>query len=410
MTTIDPSCRDAVSEPALSNASSSTEAQNRSLIGLQLTDPAVETPAFVIDDDKLSANLAAGLAKAKSLGVTLRPHLKTHKCVDIARRQMQSPEGPATVSTLAEARVFAAAGVKDLIYAVGIAPQKLDAVAQIRRTGCDLKILLDSAAAAQAVSAYCREHQTSLPVLLEVDVDGHRSGLPPASDALIETAKALTDGASFVGVLTHAGASYDREGLEYAKLAAKNERDRILLAAKRLADAGFPSRIISIGSSPTFMAADDMTGITEVRAGVYALWDLFQANLGVAAVDRIAGSVLCTVIGHQADKGQVITDAGWMALSRDRGTAKQHRDYGYGLVCGVDGQVLEGGTLIVSGANQEHGIITSSVRKLRPEDYPIGARLRILPNHACPACAPYERLLLVKAGRIIDEPTHVRGW
>lgn len=395
---------------SMSSHAESSASTAAGLIGRSLCDPAVETPAFVIDDDKLEANLQAGLRKAAELGVTLRPHLKTHKCADIARRQMQTPQGPATVSTLAEARAFAAAGIKDLIYAVGIAPQKLSAVAEIRRMGCDLKIILDSTAAAHAVSDFCRTHQCEMPVLLEVDVDGHRSGLAPESDALIDAAKALTDGAIFKGVLTHAGGSYDHEGWTNAEQAAVNERDRILVAVKHLADAGFRSEIVSIGSSPTFMASADMTGITEVRAGVYALWDLFQANLGVTTVDRIAGSVLCTVIGHQAEKGQVITDAGWMALSRDRGTARQHHDYGYGLVCDVEGRVLEDGTLTVTGANQEHGIITSSARKLRPEDYPIGTRLRILPNHACPTCALYERLLLVNGTEIIACPTHVRGW
>ena len=92
-------------------------------VGRLLTDPEVATPAFVIDDAKLQVNLDFAKEKAARLGVTLRPHLKTHKSIEIARRQMLSPEGPATVSTLAEARYFAENGVKDLIYAVGIAPQ-----------------------------------------------------------------------------------------------------------------------------------------------------------------------------------------------------------------------------------------------------------------------------------------------
>ena len=101
-------------------------------VGRLLTDPEVATPAFVIDDAKLQVNLDFAKEKAARLGVTLRPHLKTHKSIEIARRQMLSPEGPATVSTLAEARYFAENGVKDLIYAVGIAPQKLADVAAIR--------------------------------------------------------------------------------------------------------------------------------------------------------------------------------------------------------------------------------------------------------------------------------------
>ncbi len=146
-------------------------------VGRLLTDPEVATPAFVIDDEKLEANLAFARERAAQLGVTLRPHLKTHKSIDVARRQMLSPEGPATVSTLAEARYFAEHGVKDLIYAVGIAPQKLAEVAAIRALGCDLKIILDNVAAAEAVSAFCKANAVTMPVLIEVDCDGHRSGV-----------------------------------------------------------------------------------------------------------------------------------------------------------------------------------------------------------------------------------------
>ena len=208
-------------------------------VGHALTSAAVETPAFVIDDAKLTRNLKRGLERAKTLGVTLRPHLKTHKSITIARRQMEHLDGPATVSTLEEARWFAERGVSDLIYAVGIAPQKLHEVARIRRSGCDLKITLDSAEAAKMVSDFCMAEGCVMPVLLEIDVDGHRSGLLPDADDLIDTAHALKHGAILAGVLTHAGGSYDHEGVEAAKKAAENERAGIVKAAERLRQAGF---------------------------------------------------------------------------------------------------------------------------------------------------------------------------
>lgn len=374
-------------------------------VGRLLTDPEVATPAFVIDDAKLQVNLDFAKEKAARLGVTLRPHLKTHKSIEIARRQMLLPEGPATVSTLAEARYFAENGVKDLIYAVGIAPQKLADVAAIREAGCDLKIILDNVAAAKAVSAFCTRRGVTIPVLIEVDCDGHRSGVRPESELLIEIARALTDGAELAGVLTHAGASYDVENLAVIRRAAANERDGIVTAANRLREAGFEVRIVSIGSTPTMTHAEDETGVTEIRAGVYVLGDLFMMNLGVVPMDRIAGTVLCTVIGHQPEKGQVIVDAGWMAMSRDRGTARQHCDFGYGLVCDVDGRPLRGCDIRMTGANQEHGIIEAAAGdRLKPEDLPVG-------NHACPTAAPYEKLLLVnEEGRVTAALDHVRGW
>lgn len=221
-----------------------------SLIGLSVNDPRVPTPSFLIEDVKLEKNLERARARARELGVAFRPHLKTHKSIVIARRQMTSPEGPATVSTLSEARYFAANGVRDLIYAVGIAPQKLAEVARIRSLGVDLKIILDSAEAAKAVSDFCREHQTEIPVLLEVDVDGHRSGLPPECGELLEAAKALQGGAKLAGVLTHAGDSYECKTIEAIVAAAEGERSGIVKAAGRLRAAGFEVPIVSVVQAP----------------------------------------------------------------------------------------------------------------------------------------------------------------
>lgn len=382
-----------------------------SLIGLTLDDPRVPTPAFILDDRKLEANLERAKKRAAELGVTLRPHLKTHKSIAIARRQMASPEGPATVSTLAEARYFAANGVKDILYAVGIAPQKLAEVKRIRSLGCDLKIILDSAEAARLISTFCRKEKTEIPVVLEVDVDGHRSGIQPESDELLAAATALTDGAKLVGVLTHAGDSYECSTLEAVAEAAEAERAGIVRAAERLRAAGHPITIVSDGSTPTLMFAKSEAGVTEIRAGVCALFDLFMANVGACRVDEIAGAVLTTVIGRQTRKRRVITDSGFLALSRDRGTARQKRDYGYGLVCDLAGEPLAGGTITLSGTNQEHGILTlPEETTLTQKDFPIGRRLRILPNHACPTAAPYAHLLLVRDGVIVDVLEHVRGW
>ncbi len=382
------------------------------LVGLLLTDPRVPTPSFVISDKKLLANIDRAKARARALGVTLRPHLKTHKSIAIARRQMLSPEGPGTVSTLAEARYFAEEGVRDLIYAVGIAPQKLPEVARIRASGCDLKVILDSEEAAKLVSAFCREKGCEIPVLLEVDVDGHRSGLPPESAALIDAAKALTGGARLAGVLTHAGDSYESKTTEAIVAAARAEREGIVLAARRLRAEGFEISIVSDGSTPTLMFAESEEGVTEIRAGVCVFFDLFMMNLGVCTVDEIAGSVLATVIGRQRAKRQIILDCGFLAMSRDRGTQRQKRDFGYGLVCDLEGRPLGNGDVILTGTNQEHGILTiPEDSPLTDADFPVGRRLRVLPNHACPTAAPYEKMLLVDdAGTVIAALPHVRGW
>jgi len=299
-----------------------------SLKDCALDDPRLPTPLFVIDSQKLEKNLRRAQDRAAKLGVAFRPHLKTHKSIGIALRQMTTPQGPATVSTLAEARYFGARGVTDLIYAVGIAPQKLAEVSRLRSLGADIKIILDSAEAARAVSAFCSREKTTIPVLLEIDVDGHRSGIRPDGAELLPAAAALADGAELVGVLTHAGDSYECKTTAEIEAAAEAERAGIVLAAERLRAAGHTVKIVSAGSTPTLMFAKDETGVTEMRAGVCALFDLFMSNVGACTVDDIAGSVLATVIGRQVDKRRVILDCGFLALSRDRGTAPpgpQHR-------------------------------------------------------------------------------------
>lgn len=248
-------------------------------------------------------------------------------------------------------------------------------------------------------------------MLLEIDVDGHRSGIRPDGAELLPAAAALADGAELVGVLTHAGDSYECKSTAEIEAAAEAERAGIVLAAERLRAAGHAVKIVSAGSTPTLMFAKDETGVTEMRAGVCALFDLFMSNVGACTVEEIAGSVLATVIGRQVDKRRVILDCGFLALSRDRGTARQAHDYGYGLVCGIDGKPLADGTIVLTGTNQEHGILTLPENSpLTQEDFPIGRRLRILPNHACPTAAPYASLVLIENGRVAEVLDHVRGW
>ncbi len=370
----------------------------------------IDTPALILEESKMNANIARMRNKAQSLGVTLRPHLKTSKCWEVAKRQIWTPEGPATVSTLKEAEEFAAHGIKDMIYAVGIAPQKLPRVAALIRQDVDLKIILDSVEAAEAVSQFCSKEALEIKVLIEIDCDGHRSGLTPDSPDIVKVAQALHAPAKLVGVLTHAGGSYDVDTPEALLKRAKGERDGICVAADTLRKAGFELSIVSVGSTPTALSDEDLSGVTELRAGVYVFFDLFQAGVGICKPSDIAISLLVTVIGHQLEKGWVITDGGWMALSRDRGTANQKVDQGYGLVCDINGNIIE--DLWVSGANQEHGIISArNGKEFDPKMFPIGTRLRILPNHACPTGAQHPCYYLVNNSlEIKDKWSRFYGW
>ncbi|WP_204251202.1 alanine racemase [Elioraea rosea] len=339
------------------------------------------TPSLLLELPALKRNLAAMHHAVARHGVALRPHMKTAKSVEVARLATKGEAGGITVSTLAEARYFAAAGFRDQIYAVGITPQKLDAVAEMNARGAEVKVITDDADAAAAIAA----HPGPLTALVEVDVGEGRGGLGPDDEALAAIAARL--GQRFAGVLTHAGHSYAGRSIEDMRRMAETERAGIVRAAERIRAAGQTVRIVSMGSSPTALHAGHLEGVTEVRAGVYMFGDLLQCQIGTEARDDIAVSVLASVIGRRPEKNQILLDAGALALSKDRSTEAAPKDYGFGLVVGLDGRPSLGDA-IVRRAYQEHGVVESD-RPLPFDALPIGAKLRVLPNHSCLTAAAY---------------------
>lgn len=340
----------------------------------------VETPALVLDRAKVERNCRRLSERLSAFGVALRPHVKTAKSHEVVRIALGGGTGPITASTLREAEWFFERGFKDILYAVGIAPGKLPRAAALTRAGCELSVILDSTQAAKALAEFTAREGVALPALVEIDTDDHRAGVKPDAPELLEIGAIL--GAGLRGVMTHAGNSYGSRSLDEIRAWAKREREGIVTASTRLRAAGHAAPVASVGSTPTAHFGESFEGLTEVRAGVYMFHDLVQAGLGVCRVEDLALSVLATVIGHQADKGWVITDAGWTAMSRDRGTAAQAIDQGYGLVADDQGRAF--GDLIVLETNQEHGIIAGrGGAPARIEDFPVGRQVRIFPNHAC---------------------------
>ncbi|SAK93131.1 alanine racemase [Caballeronia temeraria] len=371
----------------------------------------LNTPAALIDVERMTRNIERMQHRLNALGVSFRPHVKTTKCDQVVQAQVDAGARGITVSTLKEAEQFFTSGVRDIVYAVGMAPVKLPQALSLRRQGCALKIVADSIVCAQAIVTFGREHQEKFEVWIEVDVDGHRSGIEPEDGLLLTVASTLVEGGMQLGgVIAHAGSSYDYDTHEGLVRIAEQERSRSVRAAQRIREAGMPCDVVSIGSTPTAMAATHLDGVTEVRAGVYVMLDLVMHNVGVNQTSEIALSVLTTVIGHQRAKGWAIVDAGWMAMSRDRGTQRQKQDFGYGLVCAEDGEVV--GDYVMSGANQEHGIIS---QKGTPDydieaRFPIGTRLRILPNHACATGAQHPVYHAIAADGSVETWPRFYGW
>ncbi len=358
----------------------------------------------------MQRNIVRMQSRMNELKVAFRPHVKTTKCLPIAKAQIDAGARGITVSTLKEAEQFFAAGVHDILYAVGMAAPKLKQAAALIKQGCALKIIADSAESASAIATFSLQNAVKFEVWIEIDTDGHRSGVKPESEDLIAIGRILHGAGALGGVMTHAGGSYALNTPEALQAMAEQERSRCVRAAQRLRDAGLPCVVVSVGSTPTALNAKNLEDVTEVRAGVYVFFDLVMRNVGVCSEDDIALSVLTTVIGHQADKGWAIVDAGWMAMSRDRGTQSQQFDFGYGQVCDANCKPIAGYT--VSNANQEHGIISRSgeMDLNIARTLPVGTLLRILPNHACATGAQFPEYQAVQGDAVTATWPRFYGW
>lgn len=349
---------------------------------MQLTD--IETPALVVDRARLVRNIERMRARLAGLGVPLRPHVKTAKSVDVIRLAVEGQPGGITVSTLREAEHFLGHGFTDILYAVGIVPSKLAHVAELRRRGADLAIILDSVEMAEAAAREAQARGTIFPVLIEVDTDGGRAGVAADdSGRLVEIGRILdaAPGTELRGVMTHAGLSYGCRSPEALRAHAEQERSGAVAAAEALRSAGMAAPVVSVGSTPGALFAERLDGVTEVRAGVYMFMDLVMADLGVCAEEEIALSVLATIIGHRRDLGYLLVDAGGLAMSKDPGPARDRP--GYGSLWDASTGLPLG--LSIASTNQEHGLVPAGDADFRR--LPIGTAVRIAPNHACMTAA-----------------------
>jgi len=365
------------------------------------------TPCALVDLDRLERNASRMATRAKRLGVQLRPHVKTHKCVEAARIQTADAFGGITVSTLVEARAFAAAGFSDITYAVPIAPQKIPEAIDLHTRIGAFNLVVDTLDAAAAVEAAAEARGLRIPVFLEVDCGGGRTGVDPdgeVRDVLVRRF-AASETIDFRGLLTHAGHAYRARNRTDAYDIACAERNLMATLAAELRDRGVPVPVVSVGATPTVLAIDDLTGVTEVRPGNYLFFDAFQSGIGTCEIDEIAFSVLATVISVHPEQNRAVVDAGALALSVDAGPVHVAPECGFGRIVALEDQHPLPG-LRVSRLTQEHGALTGpGVAALKP-----GARLRILPNHSCLSAACFAALHVLRGTEVVDEWHPARGW
>jgi D-serine deaminase-like pyridoxal phosphate-dependent protein len=367
------------------------------------------TPALVLDRAVLRRNLARMSRKVLDAGIDLRPHLKTCKSATIGRQATAPHSGAITVSTLAEARYFAHAGFRDILYGVGIVPSKLPEVAALRRQGTDLHVVTDNTVVAGEIVRHAEASGETFSVFIEIDSGGGRAGLQPGSAAIVEVGRTLrrSNRVSIAGVMTHAGHSYHARSVAEVADVAETERQTVVGAAKLLREAGLPCPRVSAGSTPTATHARSYEGLTEVRPGVYVFMDLDQAGIGACAMGDIAVSVLASVIGHYPHRNQALIDAGALALSKDISAQEFMPDAGYGTLKGFEG-------LSVQALSQEHGFVAAK-GAFPYAALPIGTRVRVLPNHVCITAAGHDRYHVVDSEEsdgvtVLDVYDRVNGW
>lgn len=358
----------------------------------------LSTPALLLDLDVLERNVERMARRARRLRVRLRPHLKTHKCPEVARLQADAGASGFTVSTLHEARVFADAGFDDFTWAFPVGPGRVDEVVELADR-VRLGVVVDGREATELLASA----GAGLPVWIAVDCGGGREGLAPEDPELIAVARAIDASADLRldGLLTHSGQAYRAEGPDGLARAAEEERESMVRAAGRLRDAGVPVPTVSVGSTPAMSRARDLEGVDEARPGNYVFHDHTQVRLGACGVEDVALTVLATVVSSRPETGHAVVDAGALALSVDRGPehllpqpsmGEVYRDHGAGELHD---------DLRLTSLSQEHGVLS------RP--LPWGERVRILPNHSCLAAACFDRYHVVRGDEVVDRWRVRRG-
>lgn len=374
----------------------------------------LETPCLILDRSRLNQNAARMTRRFANSGVQLRPHMKTAKSIDVARIALAGNFGGVTVSTLKEAEYFADHGIDDITYAVSVVPEKMPRITALIKRGVKLGLITDQVAVAHDLSRRAQAEGVTLDVLIELDSGERRAGLLAGDAAVVELGRALHDlpGLRLAGVLTHAGNSYQCRTLADIQHVAETERLAAVTAATQLRAAGLPCPVVSVGSTPTATHGLSLEGLTEMRCGVYMFGDVFQAEIGSHRLEDIAVSVLATVIGHRPDMNSALIDAGGLALSKDRstGAAGLAEDIGFGMILSEDGS-RRIGSVRVGHVYQEHGMLTAE-GSFPFDELPIGARVRVLPNHVCMTAAMYDGYRVVDsgAGPVVDLWSRINGW
>ncbi len=356
--------------------------------------PDLDTPCLVIDLDVVEAN-ARRMAEAMSgLGMALRPHVKTHKSVALAKLQIAAGAVGVTVGTLGEAEVMAGGGIADILlayplWASGNKARRLRTL--LDRPDLRLAVGVDSAPGALTLAEAVSGSARPLRVLIEVDPGYGRTGVTPAKAGELASAAAGA-GLEVVGAFTHGGHGY--AGPDAIGDAADDEVAALTAAAESMRGAGIEATVLSAGSSPTAIQAA-RAPVTELRPGTYLIGDRQQVFLGASPPDGVAMAVAATVVSDVA-AGQVVINAGAKSLTKDVPAYLA----GHGLLPAYPAGVIE-------RVSDYHGQIRFPDGAARPK---LGEVVAVVPNHACPVIDLFDSFVVTRGGDVIDVwPVDARG-
>ncbi|WP_246942984.1 alanine racemase [Bacillus pinisoli] len=352
----------------------------------------LDTPALLLDYEKLKENIAEVASFAREVGVQVRPHIKTHKSIKIAQMQLEAGATGITVAKMEEAEVMAIAGIQDILIAYPISSTyKINKIINLLERGIRVKVAVDQEQQLTYLQQALCHTDHLLEVWIKVDSGLRRCGVQPGKEA-VQLAKYIMNLSHIRlgGIFTHAGHSYGAKSKLDIKKIGHDEAKAVVESAEDCEKEGIPIKVRSVGSTPTYQTAGKVKGITEIRPGNAAFIDAIQVGLGVTNIERCALTVLSSVVGVYPDR--IVFDAGSKSLCLDKGAHGNETVTGYGVVKDIEGITME-------RLSEEHGVGTFHQSLLLK----LNDKVQIIPNHACTVANMFEEYVIHRNGHVIGK-------
>jgi D-serine deaminase-like pyridoxal phosphate-dependent protein len=348
----------------------------------------IDTPALVVSEEIMQRNISEMAAFARSVGVGLRPHIKTHKTPQIARLQLAAGAFGVTCAKVGEAEVMVnEAGVEDVLLAYPtIGDHKIERLVALQDKA-RVTVAVDSLEAAQSISHSLERLGRDLDVFIEVNTGQNRSGVRVGDDTIAFALKiARIKHLNLTGIMTHEGHANSSEPDQIEAIAIDAGK-AMVDTAEHIRQHGIELPHVSVGSTPAAMYTPTVPGVTEMRPGTYVFYDNSIFRFGRLGVDDCAARFVATVVSRPA-RDRCVLDTGSKSLAMD--PSKAHPGHGY---------IVNHPDVVIAKLSEEHGVCTL------PEGEPgfeVGDRVEIIPNHICPTVNLMNELFIARGGKIVD--------